>query len=78
MKIIKCDRCSADLSGEKYYEIGDIEFHVPDSHAIRVHTSSSEIETYDNTQSWVSYQNLHFCEMCFDKENFRNYLPKLS
>jgi hypothetical protein len=78
MKIIKCDKCAANLEGEKYYEVGNIEFHFPDCSSMRVNTSSSEIETYDNTQSWVSYNDIHFCELCWDKENFKNYLPKLS
>lgn len=78
MRIVKCDACNADLEKQKYYEIGDIEFHVPESFALRVHTSSDEIESYDNTQSWVTYRNLHFCELCWEKESFKNYLPKLS
>lgn len=78
MRIIKCDKCNADLSNDKYYEVGDIEFHVPNEASMRVNTSSDGIESYDNTQSWVAYKDIHFCELCWDKENFKNYLPKLN
>lgn len=74
----KCNRCSAELTNEKHYEVGNIEFHFPESRSIRMNTTDSGVECYDNNQSWVSYQDLHFCELCWDKENFKNYLPKLS
>jgi hypothetical protein len=78
VRIIKCDKCNADLSNDKYYEVGNIEFHIPYESSIRVNSSSDGIESYDNTQSWIDYKDIHFCLLCWDTETFKNYLPKLS
>lgn len=79
MLIKKCNRCSADLSNEKHYEVGNIEFNHPNTKHTRISFNDSEGESgYSTNESWCRYLDLHFCELCWDKENFKNYLPKLS
>ena len=79
MLIKKCDRCGGLLDNEKYYESGNIEFNCPDKKSIRISFDDKDGESgYNNTESWCRYLDLHFCELCWDKENFKNYLPKLN
>lgn len=75
----KCNRCSALLENVPYYEIGSIEFNHPDTQHTRVSFDDKIGESgYKTTESWCRYMDLHFCEICWDSESFKNYLPKLS
>ena len=72
MKIIKCDSCDKILNEDKdkYYEIGDFSFFKPKDKTISVSINrGSDIKkTIDIGNSWNFWGELHFCEVCFEKQ----------
>ena len=79
MRIRKCNFCGKiiDNKKDKYYSIGDIEFHAPDSKfGVRLTLSKDEESTYktENIESWLNYCDLDFCEDCWEQVDIQRFL----
>ena len=76
MTIRKCDSCNKILTQESdYFTLGDIDFHKGKSDTVRVvMTDEKGSKSYDLSESWSDWKDIHFCPECFKKETISRFV----
>jgi len=78
MRIRKCNFCDRILDDkkDKYYSIGEIECHAPDNKTIRIITDNTGEVKHQSiqTESWLNYCDLDFCEDCWEQVDIQRFL----
>lgn len=69
MIIRKCDKCGCNIEkGDKHYSINEVEYHGTDTEAyLHMFQRESDKSKIKNEESWVSYEDWHWCKKCFEE-----------
>jgi len=77
MLTYNCDECKRELNRKEdsVYEIGSIECRHPSRSEIHLRMEKAPHQDVSQSikQSWVHYMDLHFCDLCWNKLDFKRY-----